>query len=296
VDAVLIATPTTDMRSRRSIRWMPASTCSQRFRWRITLDEIARILALTEQTGLKYTMGTKCAGILSGKLKRMGMENCWGDIFYGEAEYLHNLVAEGWRKTEGRMVRTTGALIRPSRRLTLLGGGPHAFDTLRGSPARSSSRRVCVWSRTIRVAESGAAHRSLFSRARAAPPTRSRCPMLCSVRTASTSQLTARRARSRAGERISRKSFTSRIRYRESLVWRKLDSPYSHHPDLDFSSGHGTSEYYMLLDFLAAVRDDRPTAIDAREAARSIAPAVCALESLRTGKPVDVRNTRHDAV
>jgi len=28
----------------------------------------------------------------------------------------------------------------------------------------------------------------------------------------------------------------------------------------------------MLLDFLAAVRDDRPTAIDAREAARSIAP------------------------
>jgi hypothetical protein len=67
-----------------------------------------------------------------------------------------------------------------------------------------------------------------------------------------------------------------------------LDSPYWTHRGYEGIGRHGTSELFMLKEFLAAVREARPTAIDAREAARSIAPAICALESVRTGKPVAV--------
>ncbi len=41
----------------------------------------------------------------------------------------------------------------------------------------------------------------------------------------------------------------------------------------------------MVADLIEAIRQDRPAAINAREAARSIAPAICALASMRTGQP-----------
>jgi len=102
VDAVLIATPD-DRHAQQAIDTLDAGKhVLSEIPMAYTLDEIARILALTEQTGLKYTMGNEVRWYPAlEKLKRMGMENCWGDIFYGEAEYLHNLVAEGWRKNGG---------------------------------------------------------------------------------------------------------------------------------------------------------------------------------------------------
>lgn len=52
------------------------------------------------------------------------------------------------------------------------------------------------------------------------------------------------------------------------------------------SGGHGTSEYWMLKDFLAAIREDKPTPIDAYRALDYTVPGICAMESAARGGAV----------
>ena len=103
-----------------------------------TLDEIQRIIALTERTGLKYHMGNQVryAFCLQDVQKLIGAGD-FGDLFYGEGEYLHDMEdiagsrgADHWR-IQSDIPQTT-----------MLGGGPHAIDTLRwlmGARFRSAS-------------------------------------------------------------------------------------------------------------------------------------------------------------
>jgi hypothetical protein len=65
-------------------------------------------------------------------------------------------------------------------------------------------------------------------------------------------------------------------------------NPYWSHPGVEANAGHGTSEYFMLKEFLAAIGEGRDPAIGPVEAARSIAPAICAFESMRAGKPIPI--------
>lgn len=52
--------------------------------------------------------------------------------------------------------------------------------------------------------------------------------------------------------------------------------------------GHGTADYFVADDLVQAILHDRPPRIDAYEAARTCAGLRCALESTRTGRPVQI--------
>ena len=57
--------------------------------------------------------------------------------------------------------------------------------------------------------------------------------------------------------------------------------------------GHGTSEYWLLRDFLAAIRGEKPCPIDVDRAMDYTLPGIVALESARTnGTPIAVPDTR----
>ncbi len=59
------------------------------------------------------------------------------------------------------------------------------------------------------------------------------------------------------------------------------------------AGGHGTSEYWMLRDFLAAVREEAPPRIDVYRALDYTLPGICAVESQSMeGMPVRVSDPR----
>jgi hypothetical protein len=59
------------------------------------------------------------------------------------------------------------------------------------------------------------------------------------------------------------------------------------------AGGHGTSEYWMLRDFLAAVRGEQPPAIDVHRALDYTIPGILAVESNRRGgAAVEVPDSR----
>ena len=59
------------------------------------------------------------------------------------------------------------------------------------------------------------------------------------------------------------------------------------------SGGHGTSEYWLLQDFLAAVRGERPSPIDVHRALDYTLPGICARDSAASGgAPVTVPDSR----
>ncbi len=92
-----------------------------------TVEEVQKIVALTDRTGLKYQMGNQVryAHCLQD-VQRLIAQGELGEVFYGEGEYLHNLDEHIWRREPDHW-RIAGNVPQT----TLLGGGPHALDTLR---------------------------------------------------------------------------------------------------------------------------------------------------------------------
>jgi predicted dehydrogenase len=66
--------------------------------------------------------------------------------------------------------------------------------------------------------------------------------------------------------------------YREQYLPDRL-----HPPEGAARGGHGTSEYWMLRDFLAAIREDRPPPIDVYTALDYTVPGILGAESARRG-------------
>lgn len=289
VDAVLIATPDHQHAEQAILALEAGKHVLSEIPMATALGEIDRIVALSERTGLKYMMGNEVRWLPALEaLKRKAGEGCWGDVFYGEAEYLHNLREEGWKGLEeDGSVHWRFDPARPQT--TFLGGGPHAFDTLRwlagekrftrvyatGSGAYVEGHAEPATAVALLTGESGAAYKVTVSYAMHRP--------YCLYFSLYGSE------GSFEGGRTDQEQVFYQTRAEEGCAGLKpLGVPYWNHPGIELEGGHGTSELFMMTDFLDAVRDDRPPAIDAREAARSIAPAICAFESIRTGLPVAV--------
>jgi predicted dehydrogenase len=288
VDAVFIATPD-HLHAEMTVRALEAGKhVLSEIPMAYTLDEIQHIIALSERVGLQYMMGNECRWLPALEtLKHKAHEGYWGAVFYGEAEYLHNLRAEGWRtRDEDGSIHWRFDATRPQT--TLLGGGPHAFDTLRWLAGERHFTEVFAYGVGRCVPEhpepatvvvllkgvSGAAYKITVSYAMVRP--------YCLYFSLYGSE------GSFEGGRIHQHEMFFQSHQQPTAGLQLLDSPYWTHRGYEGIGRHGTSELFMLKEFLAAVREARPTAIDAREAARSIAPAICALESVRTGKPVAV--------
>jgi len=84
-----------------------------------TYEEVVRIVRAVEKSGKIYLLGQEVRyWPIFKKIKELIEEEFFGDVFYVETEYLHNiedLIKETpWRR----------------RQTTMLGGGPHAVDIL----------------------------------------------------------------------------------------------------------------------------------------------------------------------
>jgi predicted dehydrogenase len=219
--------------------------------------------------------------------RKMAEEGFWGRIFHGEAGYLHNLRMENWRRTEPDTGEPHWRFDPRHPQTTFLGGGPHAFDTLRWLMGETNWVEVFAYGNAPYVdghpepgntvallkGASGVIGKVQASYAMIRPY----ClyfNLFGDRGTFETSRL--------AAEGL---YFTDRLPPLDRMT--PMEGPYAVRTGYS-ALGHGSSEIHMVEDLIHAIREGRPAAINAREAARSIAPAICAYESIRTGQPVKI--------
>ena len=90
VDLVVVATPD-HLHGEHAIRALEAGKhVLSEIPMALTLDECARIVALTDRSGLKYQLGNQVryAFVLQDVARRIAA-GAFGEVFYGEGEYLH---------------------------------------------------------------------------------------------------------------------------------------------------------------------------------------------------------------
>jgi predicted dehydrogenase len=253
-----------------------------------TIDECARIVELTRRTGLKYHMGNQVryAHCLQDT-RRLIADGAFGEVFYGEGEYLHDMgdILSGRPEPNWR--------IDPAQpQTTLLGGGPHALDTLRwlmgvrfattqayhvGQPSPWGTTHTTV--ALFRTA-GGAVAKVTVSYGMARP--------YCLYYSVYGSEGSFERSRDQgdpSGETVNYYAH-SRLSGTRRLI--PVTLPNFANPRLTRRAGaagfgHGTMELEQATDLLAAIRDDREPAIGSAEAAASIVPLICALDSAACG-------------
>lgn len=253
-----------------------------------TIEQLRRLVELEEHTGRKYAMANEVRWFpYLEAAKKMAEDGYWGRLFYSEAGYLHNLRLEGWRQTEAEDGTPHWRFDPRQPQTTFLGGGPHAFDTLRWLSGEQNWVEVCAYGSVPYVEpHPEPAHAVALLKAASGMVTKIDCSYAmvrpyCLYFNLFGDQGTFETSRSESAGLF----YTHKIPYMDRM--EKLAVPYATRPG-HRAAGHGSSEVHMVEDLLQAIARDRPAAICAREAARSIAPAICALESIRTGKPVAI--------
>ncbi len=252
-----------------------------------TIEECREIIRLTDQTGLKYLMGNQvryahCLQDVHGLIQSGDM----GAIFYGEGEYLHNLeeliAAKGddhWR-------------VNPAiPQTTLLGGGPHALDTLRWlmdtrftHVSAFHSDHLTPWGDTthttvaIYKAESGATAKITTAYGMIRP--------YCLYYSVYGSEGSFERTRQQGehGDETVNYLYHSRLSGTDRMV--PVTLPNFTNPKIARrvgTFGHGTMEYEQARDMVDAIRSDRQPPLHAREAAASIVPLICGLRAADAG-------------
>lgn len=250
-----------------------------------TLEECERIIQLTDRSGLKYHMGNQVRyAFCLRDVQALIQSGDLGDVFYGEGEYLHEMEdivghreADHWR-------------IHPQTpQTTLLGGGPHAIDTLR-------------WLMGVRFVEVQAYHAAQLSRwqtihttvalfktsnggiAKVTVSYGMKRPY-CLYYAVYGSDGSFERTRDQGGsvEDTTNYLYHSKLSGARRMV--PVTVPNWNNPRLQrqHALGHGTMEIEQAQHFLRAIQEDSEPAIGPREAARSIAAGICALTSADQG-------------
>ena len=251
-----------------------------------TLAECRRIIELTDRRGLKYHMGNQVRHAFCLRdVQRMIQAGDLGDIFYGEGEYLHamdDIVSrrppDHWR-------------IHPQTpQTTLLGGGPHAIDTLRWLMGVdvSSRRRPTM-------------PNSLLAGRPPTPPSPCSKPATGGVAKVTVSYGMVRpyclyyavygnagsfeRTRDQGGavEDTINYLYHSSISGARRMVPVTVPNWANPTVQRQHALGHGTMEIEQAQQFLRAIVADEEPAIGPREAARSVAAGICALRSAQQG-------------
>ena len=250
-----------------------------------TLDECRRIVELTDRTGLKYQMGNQVRyAFCLRDAQRLIVGGDLGEIFYGEGEYLHDMAdivshrkADHWR-------------IHPQTpQTTLLGGGPHAIDTLRWlmgvrfveaqayhaqqqSPWQTTHTTVAIFK-----ADNGGVAKVTVSYGMVRP--------YCLYYGVYGSQGSFERSRDQGGATQETTNYFYHSKLAGASRMIPVTVPNWNNPQIArrHALGHGTMEIEQAQRFLAAIREDREPDIGPREAARSIAAGICALQSAQQG-------------
>ncbi len=254
------------------------------------LDHCREIVTLSDAGNLKVQMGNECRWMpYLQAVRAMASAGDFGPFFYGEGEYLHNLRMEGWqsRETDGTPHWRWDPV---APQTTMLGGGPHALDTLRwlmgierftdvvASGTRGSGPDAVTDDTTVALftAPGGVLVKITVSYAMWRP--------YCLYFSASgaSGAFEASRDTPQGEGRV----FLKRIPHQ--TAWMPLPVPLWSHPGVAEGDGHGTLEQFQGRDFLDAIVEDRPPHIHAREGATSCAALICALEAARTGQRITI--------
>jgi predicted dehydrogenase len=250
-----------------------------------TLGEIERIIELTDRSGLKYHMGNQVRyAFCLQDVQRLIANGEFGELFYGEGEYLHDMEdiaghrgADHWR-IQNEIPQTT-----------LLGGGPHAIDTLRWlmgarfveAQALHAGQRT-RWNTThttvaIFKTDNGGAAKITVSYGMMRP--------YCLYYSVYGTEGSFERTRDQGGavQETTNYLYSSKLTGARRLI--PVTLPNWNNPKVArrYSLGHGTMEIEQAEDFLRAIRTDSEPLIGPREAARSIAAGICALQSAAQG-------------
>ena len=252
-----------------------------------TIAECGAIVALAERRGLIYHLGNQVryAACLQD-VRRLIAAGDLGEIFYGEGEYLHDMadIVAGRPADHWRIGGTP-------RQTTLLGGGPHALDTLR-------------WLMGVRFVETQAYHVAARNRWGALHTTcaifraangavakvtvsygmqRPYCLYYSVYGTEGSFERT--RDQGRPLEDTTNYLYQSKLSGARRMI--PVTVPNWADPrvlrDLGQGLGHGTMEIEQARDLLRAIRNDGVPAIGPREAAASIVPLICAMQSADQG-------------
>ena len=287
IDLVVIATPD-HLHGQHAIQALNAGKhVLSEIPMATTIEECQEIVRLTSQTGLKYLMGNQvryahCLQDIHGLIQSGDL----GAVFYGEGEYLHNMhefVAERepghWRMAPGRP------------QTTLLGGGPHALDTLRWlmdtkftHVSAFHADQLNQWGTSIHTtvaiykAASGASAKVTTAYGMVRP--------YCLYYSVYGSEGTFERTRQQGehgGDTINY-FYHSRLSGTDRMI--PVTLPNFTNPALARqvgTFGHGTMEYEQARDFVAAIRNDTEPPLGPREAAASIVPLICGLQAADAG-------------
>lgn len=245
-----------------------------------TIEECQQIIDITERTGLKYQMGNQvrhahCLQDIHRFISRGGM----GEIFYGEGEYLHNLDELINRKGSGHW-----RVAKTMPQTTLLGGGPHALDTLRwlmgvtfANVSAFHSDQQTQWGTTrstvaIFKATNGATAKVTTSYGMIRP--------YCLYYSVYGTEGSFERTRTQGAPNDQTTNYLYHSKFSGTDRMIPVTLPNFSNPTLLHkigNVGHGTMEYEQARDFLDAILNDTEPLLGPREAAASIVPLICAL-------------------
>lgn len=250
-----------------------------------TLDECEQIIGVTDRTGLKYHMGNQVRyAFCLQDIHKLIAAGDLGEIFYAEGEYLHDMGDIINHRPPGNW------RVQPEApQTTLLGGGPHAIDTLRWlmgvrfvevqayHAEFQTEWKTLHTTSALFKADNGAVAKVTVSYGMVRP--------YCLYYSVYGTEGSFERTRDQGGAIQE----TTNYLYHSKLPGTKRMMPVSvpnwNNPQLQRQGmlGHGTMEIEQAMGFLHAIEHDEEPSLGPREAARSIAAGICALQSAQQG-------------
>lgn len=255
-----------------------------------TVEECQAIVHLAARNNLKVQLGNEVRWSPYLMTVRDLIERGeLGEIMYGEGEYLHNLLLDGWSLDEPDGARHWRWDVSYPQ-TTFLGGGPHAIDTLRWLLGVDQFTTVAAFatSKAIPHTDEPDTAVAIFKDATGVVAKvtvsygmhRPYCLYFSCYGTEGSFES------SRATPQEEGSLFLKSLRGQTGMM--KLPVPLWSDPGVKFAGGHGTMEYFQGLDLIEAILEDRDPLISAREGAISCIAAICALEAARTGKSITI--------
>jgi predicted dehydrogenase len=248
-----------------------------------TLEECEALIDTVERSGKQYMMAENCCyWALIQSAKAMHAQGNFGEIFYGEAEYIHDVRhlmhdAEGrptWRAQRLDPILYCTHSLGP---LLWITGQYPTEVTCTGTGSHFIPGVTDLQTATIRM-DSGAVTRITVSFTNARWP-------------GHRYTIYGTRASFDSGwvGRDQPRFWTTDIPHLQSPYHLPLGTDVPGAPAAARLGGHGTAEWYMVQAFLESLRTGQRPPIDVYDAVMYTAPGICARESVANGsRPVAI--------
>jgi predicted dehydrogenase len=255
-----------------------------------SLEECGQIVQAVRRSGMKYMMAeNSCYMAYLQSWRQMVADGRIGHAIYAEAEYVHNCRAimrdpDGgltWRAGMPPIYYCTHSLgpllmIMEDRCVTATGlhTGPHVAPDLGAIDLevglfRTAKGGVIKILNGFSVVREPAFHYYVVYGSKGVLET------------------------GRPGDAEGTKAFFADVPHLQGMARLPLTTSHTGAPPEARAGGHGTTEYYMVEDFIRAIREDTSPAIDVYRAMDYGVPGLCAhLSAERGGAPVEVPDFR----